>query len=85
MSGLKNAFYQKLNQVRHSERPLIERVGAVGAILINERGDLKALPIGRIRAGPSKDLLWKNPDFSVLYLLTDSDRVSLFLEGIESS
>jgi len=76
MSGLKNAFYQKLNQVRHSDRPLIERVGSVGAILVNERGDIKALPIGRNRAGLSKDLLWRNPDFSVRYLLSDSDRVS---------
>jgi hypothetical protein len=77
MSGLKNAFYQKLNQVRHSERALIERVGAVGAILVNERGDIKALPIGRIRAGLNKDLLWRNPDFSIRYLLTDSDKVNL--------
>ena len=61
--------------VRASEKALIERTGKVGSILINERGDLKALPFGRIRAGATKDVLWQNPDFSIRYLASDSEKV----------
>ena len=61
--------------VRSSEKALIERTGKVGSILINERGDLKALPFGRIRAGATKDVLWQNPDFSIRYLASDSEKV----------
>ena len=54
--------------------------------MINERGDLKALPFGRIRAGATKDVLWQNPDFSIRYLASDSEKVrpGSAIDGVES-
>ena len=75
MAGLKNAFYHKINQVRPSEEPLVHKCAPIGAIIINDRSDIKAIPRGTVKAGILKQLVWDNSDYSIKYITTDTEKV----------
>ena len=75
MSGLKNAFYHRINSLQRTEEPIVTKKDAIGTILLNERGELKALKKGVVRAGPTKLLVWNQFDQSVRFLASDSEKV----------
>jgi len=75
MAGLKNAFYHKINQVRSSESPLVKKDDPIGSIMINDRSDIKAIEKGITKAGNMKHVLWNNPDYSVRFITSDTEKV----------
>ena len=77
MAGLKNAFYHRINSLRRTEEPIITKKSPVGSIMMNERGEVKALGKGTVKAGPTKLLVWNKFDQSVRFLSSDNEKVIL--------
>ena len=75
MAGLKNAFYHRINSLRRTEEPIITKKSPVGSIMMNERGEVKALGKGTVKAGPTKLLVWNKFDQSVRFLSSDNEKV----------
>ena len=80
MAGLKNAFYHRINSLRRTEEPIITKKSPVGSIMMNERGEVKALGKGTVKAGPTKLLVWNKFDQSVRFLSSDNEKVRKFSE-----
>ena len=84
MAGLKNAFYHRINTIRQSSEAILTRKGPIGSIMLNERGEVRALCRGTVRAGPSKLVVWDNFDRSVRILASDGEKVSPTLRAFAS-
>ena len=84
MAGLKNAFYHRINNLRRTEEPIVTKKDPIGTIMLNERGELKALKRGMVKAGPTKLLVLNQFDQSVRFLTSDSEKV-IFQKGTSSN